>query len=913
MRVTDTLIGRDAETRRIANFLLPSGKGGGGSLVIVGEPGVGKTSLLESAAMLALERGVRVLRASGIEFEIDLPYGGLHQLLHRFRQLIDELPRGPREQLLVALGQSPDGVLSPLALGDALLTFLEQLTDSGPLLLLVDDVQWLDRPSAAVLSFVARRVAEMPIRLLVTSRPAESFFSRAGLEELILAPLDGRAATELLQQAFPSLPPRTRRHIIAEADGNPLALLELSKVVDASRLAAPAEPVLPLTARLRAMFEARIAPLPPVTVRLLLLAALEGTGDVAMLRKTSTGSEHWSEIEPAQDADLITLSARQRVTFRHPLIRSALVNRATESERREAHRELAQVQGVDRDRTVWHLAAATATPDESVAAALEDVASTFLRRGDAVGAVNALLRCAELTPDSDRRGRRLGMAAYVGADVTGDLTTVSSLLSAVGRPGIRAEHDILSVACAAAYALLNGEGDIDSAHRLLVASIDNHLTGEIDEAALWEALLTLLSVCLWSIDLQRLLAFEQLVERVGKPLRRDLKLEVALIADPVRSAPTTLPELDREIATLANETDPIRLERTVRAGTYVDRVSECRGHLWRAVQDGRAGGAVTTAVNALMHLSVDSYRLGRWDEAVQLGTEGLDLCGEYGYRLQEWPFRLALGLTAASRGQHARAEELADQTLQWAAPRGVRGIQLFGWHIRALSALTTGDNETAYANLSRICPAGTFPPLVAYALWIAFDLVDAAVRLGRMDDARRHVDAMATFRVAAISPRLEFATRAAQALASDGCDDALFQSAIERPGWHRWPFELARLHLAYGARLRRARRPTDARQQLGEALDLFRSLAAEPWASQAAAELRAAGAHVHNNTTSSTALTAQEHEIARLAATGLTNKQIAERLALSPRTVGVHLYRIFPKLNVTSRAGLRDALNHLQK
>jgi DNA-binding CsgD family transcriptional regulator len=385
----------------------------------------------------------------------------------------------------------------------------------------------------------------------------------------------------------------------------------------------------------------------------------------------------------------------------------------------------------------------------------------------------------------------------------------------------------------------------------------------------------------------------------------DLYLSAKTLSDPVRLAAPVLGQLDAAIQALADESDPTRIVRLAFAGIFVDRVGACRQALWRVVRDGRSGGAVGSATTALILLSLDDFLTGRWDRAEQLVDEGLKLSETHGY----WSLggRHVKALLAAARGDPVRTQLVTSEMNQWAAPRRIRA---YGWQPRALAAVGLGDFEEAYRLLSTINPPGTLASHVPYVMWSTLDLVEAAVRTGRHEEAAAHVDAVRKAGIAGLSSRLALLAAGSAAIASPDNDaSGLFEEALAIPGVQRWPFDLARVQLLYGERLRRTRNVAESRGHLDSARETFERLGARPWAQRAASELRAAGqARPRASEQGRDALTPQEREIALLAASGLTNKQIGERLFLSHRTVGFHLHRLFPKLGINSRAALRDAL-----
>jgi DNA-binding CsgD family transcriptional regulator len=306
----------------------------------------------------------------------------------------------------------------------------------------------------------------------------------------------------------------------------------------------------------------------------------------------------------------------------------------------------------------------------------------------------------------------------------------------------------------------------------------------------------------------------------------------------------------------------------------------------------------------------DAFFNGQWEQATQVTEEGLMLCETHGYRLLAWPGIFLRALLAAARGDQDTTGALADQMAGWAAPRGVRVVQIYARHARALAALGRADFEDAYRHAAAVSPAGILAPYIPHALWLIMDLVEAAVRTGRHAEAASHVRAAREAGIAGISPRLAMITNGAAAMAApDETYGDLFQTALAAPGADRWPFDQARIQLAYGERLRRVKATTTARTYLTSALDTFQRLGAGPWTKRAGNELRATGLSLGQaHTRGPASLTPQQQQIAQLAAAGLTNKQIGERLYLSPRTVATHLHQLFPKLGVTTRAALRDAL-----
>jgi len=636
------LIGREPEIQQLRLFVSRIIQGAGEALLLSGDPGVGKTSLLDQAAAIAADSGIRLLRATGSQFEADISFAALHQLLHPCFAELPHLSPLLARALNVALGLGEGPPPTPLLVASAVLALLQQASNEQPLLLIVDDLPWLDRASALVLGMVARRLAGLPVALLAACRTGQpSFFDQGNLLVARVEPLSEEAAAELLINRYPVMTPRVRRRLLDAALGNPLALLELPVSLGdlAHAVAGTLPAALPLGRRLQTVFASRVQALPPSVYELLLLAVLDGTGDLRLVRALAAHREG-DGLGLAERAGLArTEESTARLTFRHPLIRSAIVELSTSEQRRRAHAELAARLADQPERYAWHLAEATEEPDERVAALLQEVAHANLRRGDSVGAVTELLRAAELSPSGKGRSGRLAEAAYLGSIVTGDLRDAPRLLEQARRahsgPG-----GPLSAAVAGAYHLLHGDGDVDTAHRLLTTAIY-----ELDDPrdahnkVLIEALYTLLMICFFGGRADLWPPLQNAIDRLRPRPPELLAILSATFSDPARLTPAMLARADVSVAGLGQQVSPARIIRTGIAVAYLDRLSQCREPLQRAIQHGREGGAVTSAIEALFLLGQDAFHTGRWDEARQLIDEGLQLCDTHGYHLLAWPGR----------------------------------------------------------------------------------------------------------------------------------------------------------------------------------------------------------------------------------------------------------------------------------
>jgi DNA-binding CsgD family transcriptional regulator len=908
------LIGRTEEIALI-RILLASGPTGGEALIVSGEPGIGKTSVLGAAAAIGTSLGFRILRAQGAQFEADLSFSGLHQLLLPLEASLDELSGAHRTVLDVALGgkdaPAPDG----LVVSAATLALLKRAASTAPLLLLIDDCHWLDRASARVLAFVGRRLTGLRIVLLCATRPdLPSILTASGLPEHELRPLDLAAAAELLASRASPIAKRVRDRLLSEARGNPLALLELPAALTARQRDAtsPLPVLLPLTHRMQAAFATRLAELPGDTRHVLLLAALAGSDKLNVILGGQVSEGDVAVLEPAETARFVQLHAGDgRLTFTHPLIRSTVVQLSTPSEIRRAQLALAEREAGDPDRRAWHLAAAALGPDETVAALLEETGHRNLHRGDPANAVNAMLRAAELSPDGPGRSSRLVKAAYIGANITGDLRNVSQLL----REARRAEPDraeALYAAATAAFMLLNGDGEAAAAHRLLTEAIAAH-GGRFaaSDDALIAALDALYLACTIDGRDESWAPYTAAVGRLTPAVPADLSLMSATFPDPVRTAAPALNALTAAVAQLSDERDQWRIIKIATAAIHVDRLGECRPELLR-IALGEDSEETPMGLTALNFLCREDIATGLWDEAERLSATGLEMCERQGFPLYAFPLLERHGTVAALRGDYATAQRSIDAITQWALPRGAFGAMFCVHYLRALVASSQGDYEGAYHAAGLLSRPGEFAPYSPLALYVCLDLVESAVRIGKAEEARAHVRAIHELGIDRLSSRLALVAAGAAAMAAPReAAAALFDVAVTLPSASHWPFDLARIRLAYGEQLRRTHGSTQsAREHLSAALETFERLGAKPWTLRAGNELRAAGMPQQIRRRGRAAsLTPQEHEIAMLAAAGLTNKQIAERVFLSDRTVGAHLYRAYPKLGIASRAALRDALN----
>jgi DNA-binding CsgD family transcriptional regulator len=916
MTPTASLIGRETDIAALESFVAQAAAHGG-ALVLFGEPGSGKSALLDVAGQRAEKDGLRTIRATGVEFEAAISYSALNQCFLPLRDDLELLSDGHRSALTVALGLDQGPTPDVLLVSNAALALLQASSLTKPICLIIDDLQWVDRSSAGIFAFLARRLLGNRIGFLASSRTgAESFFDYSGLPSRVLEGMSDHDAAKLLVLHYPTLAPRPMRRIVQESAGNPLALIELPRELDEAQLLGHRElpEVLQLGLRLQSVFEARVSELPPTTRRLVLLAVLDGTADLRRLQGLDPGSPIADVLAPAERALMVSVDdGSHRLIFRHPLIRSAIFGLSTTSERQEAHRALAVVFDDQPDRQAWHLAEATLEPDARVSRLLYESAQRTFQRGDSIGAVTMLTRAADLSPQQSHRSRLLLEAAYLGSNVTGGWASTSELYeqAIAGDPQM---SESLFAAAMSAHLLLNGDADIDTIHRLLSGAIEaRDATPHDHDDSCLQAVAILFLVCMMGGRAELWEPFHDALDRLGPIVPEEFYLLSQLMSDPVRLGPAVLDRLDRAIGELDENVHSWSIAWLCSAAVYVDRFSGCRSAVSRVIEDGRRGEAVALAINVMQHLSLDDFRAGDWTESEQLAEESLAMCRANENVLLQWVSVHRLALIAAGRGEAVACAEFVEAILQWAIPRGARHALWAADEAKGLLALGRGDFENAYEHFSAVNPPGVFQSHNPMALLVASELVESAVRTSRLPEARSHVAAMQEANLASLSPRLNLVVTACEGMtAPDVAAGELFERALSIVGADRWQFEYARIQLIYGERLRRMRSVSESRRHLNDALDGFTRIGAKPWAMRAEAELRATGrSRERRHSFGLDSLTAQEREIAELAAAGMSNKEIGERLFLSHRTVGAHLYRVFPKLGIKNRAALRDALGSL--
>ncbi|MEC3952424.1 AAA family ATPase [Nocardia sp. CDC153] len=899
------LFGRDTELKDLA--ALVDGLGDRGGILIEGEPGIGKSTLVEQTATAATAAGLRVLRTAGVEAESNLVFAGLHQLLYPLRREFHTLPPRQFDALATALGMS-DGTDEPSVhlVGLAALTLLADSAAERAVLIVAEDVHWLDLASAEVLAFVARRLDSEPVAVLATLRvDTTSPLRAAGLTPMRLGPLPDDDARALLDSVAPELPAQLRHRVLEQAQGNPLALTELPTAAADLTGAAPA---LPLTERLEQAFSARGATLPAPTRSALLVAALND-GDSTSETLTATaillGTAVTSEVlDPAVAARLVA-TVSGTVTFRHPLVRSALVTAATAEERRRAHLALAETLRESPDRQVWHRAAGAAGADEAVAAALEDAAERSRHRG---GAVVALERAAALSVNPGRRAARLLRAAELAVD-SGHRDTVERLVDAARLLPLTTEQE------ATAKWVLSGfdDGIRDSPSHIgelaaLAASVAADGFPDAALRILWAAA----ARCFWSEpgpDTRR--AVLTVADSFGLPGDDPRKLGIDSIVAPFERGEPVLRHLRGLAATTGRDPE---VDHYLSSAAYQVGAFDLAAHFAGAAVPGfRSSGRLGLLTRALAVQGSSLARLGDLAAAAPVTAESVAFALETGQPFMHATMVATQAEIFALRGDYEQAAMLAMDAERTALAAGARPVLAKVQLARGLVALGEGRFDDAFTDLARIHdPRDPSYSLPLRACFLPL-LAEAAVRSGRIDAAAELVRGLEPEAAATPSPAFHIGMRYARAVLAGEAAAELFDAALEAD-LTDWPAERGRLHLAYGEWLRRQRRVVESRTHLRTAREIFDALGFTAWSERARLELRSAGESSPNRDPDARdRLTPHELSIAQLAAQGLTNREIGQRLYLSHRTVSTHLHRIFPKLGISSRGDLAALLPTLDE
>jgi DNA-binding CsgD family transcriptional regulator len=901
------LFGRERELARIQALLAMDG-GRGGVLLVRGGPGEGKSSLLEWAVSAAGEQRLQVLAVEGVPLEAGLPFAGAHRLVQPFLGRLGQLPAPQRDAVRAAFGMAAAARPEPFLIALGLLNLLGEAAEAGgPLVMAVDDAHWLDRATSEVLAIAARRLGPVPLVLIAAARSGrESPLMDGELPVLDLDPLAADAAGALLTASSPWLTGTGREQVLAIAEGNPLALLELPAALrdghPGHRSVLPALP--PLTPRLQQAFATSDLRLPDATRTLLLTAAASDTGNLdeilaAAVPGGAPMAADW--LTPAVQARIIQVGG-PGIRFCHPLTRSAVYAEASRPERQAVHDSLARLLESEPERQAWHRAATVSGPDEATAKELEAVAEQALQRGAVALALVALERSAALSAEPSVRGSRLLQAAVLARDL-GRGSAVRRLVAAArsvplgdadqvqaawleqtqdptpgdNPEGLRAQAELAVQAGRA--------GDPDLALRILVGAAIS---------------------CFWAGHDGQFERIKASLEMLPVPLDHPRRLAVLAFADPIGQGEVVTEAVSRrqgQLRTEARAAYPAGV-----AATIVGEVHLGASLLADAVTQLRAQGQLRWLARALVVHAWAAAHLADWGVASSAAREGIRLSAETEQPLFETVGQGALLVLAALRGDEDTVRSLAPLAQQrLAASHSRYGLAVVhaAW---GLSALGGARFDKAYEHLRRIFDPADPAFHHAQQYWYIHDFAEAAARSGRHDVARARLAELEPPESLVLSSWMRAGLCYARAvLAEDDHAERLFADAADAAG--SLPFIRARVELAYGGWLRRQRRIAESREPLRAAAATFDALGFSPWAARAGQELRASGEAVAVPPASARrVLSPQELEIAELAASGLSNLQIGQRLHLSHRTVATHLYRIFPKLGINSRAQIRDAI-----
>lgn len=905
------LVGREHERQVMRSLTAAARVGEGGTLLVLGEAGIGKSALLRAAADEAAAAGMRVLRAQGVEAESEIPFGGLLQLLRPVIGHLDGLPAPQADALGAALALRPGSAGERFAVGAAVLGLLSRAAEDEPLALVVDDAHLLDAPTAHALTFAARRLSADPVAILLAARDGvASPVTEAGLPVLRLGGLPDDDAQALLAGVGRRLSVAARTRLLAATAGNPLALLELPD--DTPLDALPDGAPIPVPASVARTFAERADALSSRARRALLVAAAAaGDVDVVACACAALGVDV-ADLDAAVAAGLVTVDSR-RVAFRHDLVRSGVWAEASPADRRAVHRAVADaVPAGDVDRRAWHLGEATTAPDEDVAALLEEAAQRARARGAHAVASAGLERAASLTPDDERRARRR-VAAAESAWRAGHAEVALDLLEATATlprpPDLRLRAAALEGAVTARTGGMERARDVLVAAGTAVADLDP----DTGVTLLSEGVLAAQYAGDITAAAQAAARVETLLDRARTERARWLGTMAVGVAGILtgRGGPT---RLHAAMARAAHDpvllADPQLAPWLVLGPLYLRESGTARAVIPTVVGNLRRRADLGVLPMLLFYVARDQATTDRWTDAVAAYTEGVALAREAGQASDVAAGLAGLSWVEARRGDEEACRAHAAEALTLAAEHHLGFFE--AWATAALGDLALGTGRAqealdAYTRLDALLTGLRFEDVDVSP---AAEQVDALVRLDRQPEAAAVAQTLTRRADAKGQPwSLARAARARGLTCDDADVDRHFGVALDEHTRTPDAFEAARTRLAYGSRLRRARRRADARPHLREALATFDALGAAPWAEQAVAELRATGATAHRRDLSGLDhLTPQELQVARTLAAGRTTREAAAALFLSPKTVEYHLRNVYAKLGVRTRADLADAL-----
>jgi DNA-binding NarL/FixJ family response regulator len=916
-RAQDGLLGRSAELA-LGQSLLQDPAPSGAAALFVGGPGSGKTALLGELARSAAENGALVLSATGDEAEAQLPYAGLSQLLRPALADVAELDSAHQRALDRVLRIGAPVEQSDTLVAMAVLNLLELLAAAQFTVLVLDDLQWIDRRSSELLSFVRRRLTGLRVALLAAAR--EPVLTPDPITQVVsLPPLEASAARELLERHAGHLEPHLRELLLHEAAGNPLALVELPRTVSNDDLPGLLNAALPVNRRIEQSFARRLRDLPPEAGRLLLLLACLDSTELAELAAAAEAEGlDLAGLDDAEAAGLITMPGQQ-VVFPHPLIRSVIYQAASPGSRRSAHRTLAGVLAGQPERAVWHRAVAATGVDEQLAGELERLSSPAPRRETAAAVAAALERAAELSTDPVARARRLAAAADA-ARAAGRYAAAASLLDRVELSEAD-EATRLSVASQHGWQLLDN-GDVDAALEVLVSAAETAVKLDPPAAARPAAIAALarwLSGNRAADD--RLAAVVRIIQGGLNPASAPPLVLMAAAASDLTDQPAEIgaaikraaETLGRTAGTINSAGSAWEIARLADAALMVQDITSAQSLYRAAAQQMRAVGSFGALATVLTSNARADLAAGSWTSARQLATEALEIATVAGQHRQAAFCRVTLAHLAAAGGESDTVEELTASVLAWAQPRHQRLVTALAGLARIRLELGNADYDAAAGYLPWLRPAAASQAGEILLPAACAEVVESLVRAGKPEQAREILDWVELRRRRWPDSLLTAATARARAvLLEPGEDEPAIQAAYEQAvtaTTAESAFEQARIRLNYGSWLRRRRQINEARTQLRIAEEIFSAYQATPWVQRCGNELRAAGLGTGEaGPANFSTLTSQEQLVAELAAEGLSNREIGERLFLSARTVGSHLYKAYPKLGISNRAQLRAAL-----
>jgi DNA-binding CsgD family transcriptional regulator len=902
------LVGRQLERERIEEMLEGARAERSGTLLLRGEAGIGKTALLDHAVDRAA--GMTVVRALGVESEAELEFSGLHEACLPLLDRLEEIPGHQADALRGALGLVEAEATDRFTIAAATLSLLAAAAEREPLLAIIDDAHWLDRPSRDALLFAARRLQADRVAILFAAREGEPRpFEAPGIETIHLTGLESAEAESLLQRGGSgAVTPAVARVLHQATAGNPLALREISTLLSPGQRSG-AEPLgapLPAGATIERAFAGRLEGLPEATRVGLLVVATATTSRAEPMLRAIAALGAAVLLESAEDAGLLVVSDAA-IEFRHPLVRAAVYAAAAPSDVRATHRALAAALSGDAnsEQRAWHLAGAAVGPDAEAADALAAAATLARRRSGYAAAAAALERAARLTPDGELRVRRLfeaADAAWLAGGGERAAALVEEVLAAAGSGGLRGHalrlrggiEYFAGQPTTASASLLDASAALDEVDAAVSAAADsvNASVPAADPAPMLRAGERARTLAPAdgsdaefeaSVALGYALCFSGRIGE-GEPLVRH-GVEIFHLRTAVAA--------------------PLQVGRLAWALGGLGRHGEARSHVAETIALARGAGAVASLPYLLGASAWHGTLLGRWSEAYGDATEALELAAQIGQPLATAQALALLTWQEGMRGDEDRCRERIEGAVERCREFGLRLYELLAWLGLGLLEVGLGRWESAIAPLEQAARGMEERGLYVGGLSASLELAAAYARVGRAEEAEVALAAFERSELAAVPLQAAIGARCRALLAADDAGEAAFLRALDAHAEADYPFEAARTRLAYGERLRRDGRRVDAREQLRPALSAFERLGARPWAARAHDELDASGESQRpRGDESRDDLTPRELQVALQVAEGKANKEAAAALFLSPKTIEYHLKHVYGKLGIRSRGEL---------